>query len=191
MIDLYFWPTPNGKRITIQLEEASIPYTIKPINIGRGDQLTPDFLKISPSRMRKKWDSHEFLSGWRGGIGTGRKVEGLKVAGAGGLPIDSGGDLQEVTHSYQVVGSGREGEGPTDASDSAMTSLAQAGDRLEPAEDLFHSFPPPLAEQVAGMASAASVDRAVELLRNVRRDSMLTQCAHQLLFDRNPCRRPA
>jgi GSH-dependent disulfide-bond oxidoreductase len=46
MIDLYFWPTPNGKKITIQLEEAGIPYDIKPINIGRGDQLNPDFLKI-------------------------------------------------------------------------------------------------------------------------------------------------
>jgi GST-like protein len=49
MIDLYFWPTPNGKKITILLEEAGIPYNIKPINIGRGDQLTPDFLRISPN----------------------------------------------------------------------------------------------------------------------------------------------
>ena len=44
MIDLYFWPTPNGKKVTIQLEEAGIPYTIKAINIGRGDQLTPETL---------------------------------------------------------------------------------------------------------------------------------------------------
>jgi GST-like protein len=49
MIDLYYWPTPNGKKITILLEEAGMPYTIKPINIGRGDQLTPDFLKLSPN----------------------------------------------------------------------------------------------------------------------------------------------
>jgi GST-like protein len=49
MIDVYFWPTPNGKKVTILLEEAGIPYTIKAINIGRGDQLTPDFLKISPN----------------------------------------------------------------------------------------------------------------------------------------------
>ena len=49
MIDLYFWPTPNGKKVTIQLEEAGIPYTIKPIHIGRGDQLTPEFLRISPN----------------------------------------------------------------------------------------------------------------------------------------------
>jgi GSH-dependent disulfide-bond oxidoreductase len=49
MIDLYYWPTPNGKKVTILLEEAGISYTIKAINIGRGDQLTPDFLKISPN----------------------------------------------------------------------------------------------------------------------------------------------
>ena len=49
MIDLYFWPTGNGKKIVILLEELGLPYTIKPINIGRGDQLTPDFLKISPN----------------------------------------------------------------------------------------------------------------------------------------------
>ena len=48
MIDLYFWPTGNGKKTVILLEELGLPYTIKPINIGRGDQLTPDFLKISP-----------------------------------------------------------------------------------------------------------------------------------------------
>jgi GSH-dependent disulfide-bond oxidoreductase len=49
MIDLYFWPTGNGKKIVILLEELGLPYTIKPINIGRGDQLTPEFLKISPN----------------------------------------------------------------------------------------------------------------------------------------------
>jgi GST-like protein len=49
MIDLYFWPTPNGKKITILLEELGLPYNIKVINIGRGDQLTPDFLRISPN----------------------------------------------------------------------------------------------------------------------------------------------
>src|SRR5262250_1001934 len=49
MIDLYFWPTGNGKKIVILLEELGVPYRIKPINIGRGDQLTPDFLRISPN----------------------------------------------------------------------------------------------------------------------------------------------
>ena len=49
MIDLYFWPTGNGKKVVILLEELGLPYTFKPINIGRGDQLTPAFLKISPN----------------------------------------------------------------------------------------------------------------------------------------------
>src|SRR5215831_2290160 len=49
MIDLYFWPTGNGKKSVILLEELGVPYRIKPINIGRGDQLTPDFLRISPN----------------------------------------------------------------------------------------------------------------------------------------------
>ncbi|MBE9077540.1 glutathione S-transferase N-terminal domain-containing protein [Romeria aff. gracilis LEGE 07310] len=49
MIDLYYWTTPNGHKITIFLEEAEIPYTIHPINIGEGDQFQPEFLKISPN----------------------------------------------------------------------------------------------------------------------------------------------
>lgn len=49
MIDLYYWPTPNGHKITIFLEETGTPYRIVPINIGRGEQFQPDFLKIAPN----------------------------------------------------------------------------------------------------------------------------------------------
>ncbi|BAT60705.1 disulfide-bond oxidoreductase YfcG [Variibacter gotjawalensis] len=49
MIDLHYWPTPNGWKVTIFLEEAELPYTLKPVNIGRGEQFAPDFLKISPN----------------------------------------------------------------------------------------------------------------------------------------------
>lgn len=49
MINLYYWPTPNGHKITIFLEEAAIDYEIIPVNIGAGDQFKPDFLKISPN----------------------------------------------------------------------------------------------------------------------------------------------
>ena len=49
MIDLYYWPTPNGHKITIFLEETDTPYAIKPVNIGRGEQFDPDFLKIAPN----------------------------------------------------------------------------------------------------------------------------------------------
>jgi GST-like protein len=49
MIDLYYWTTPNGHKITIFLEEAGVPYTIKPVNISTGEQFEPEFLKISPN----------------------------------------------------------------------------------------------------------------------------------------------
>ncbi len=49
MIDLYYWPTPNGWKLTIALEELDLPYTVKPVNIGRGEQYTPEFLAISPN----------------------------------------------------------------------------------------------------------------------------------------------
>jgi GST-like protein len=49
MIDLYYWTTPNGHKITLFLEEAGVPYIIKPINIGKGEQFKPEFLKISPN----------------------------------------------------------------------------------------------------------------------------------------------
>jgi len=49
MIDLYFWPTPNGHKITMFLEEAGLDYQIHPINISVGDQFKPDFLSFSPN----------------------------------------------------------------------------------------------------------------------------------------------
>jgi GST-like protein len=48
-IDLYYWPTPNGWKITIALEEFSLPYRVHLINIGAGDQFAPEFLKIAPN----------------------------------------------------------------------------------------------------------------------------------------------
>ncbi len=49
MIELHYWPTPNGHKITLFLEEAGLPYTIVPVNIGKGAQFEPDFLKIAPN----------------------------------------------------------------------------------------------------------------------------------------------
>ena len=49
MIELYFWPTPNGVKITIALEELGLPYEVKLINIGKGDQFAPEFLAFSPN----------------------------------------------------------------------------------------------------------------------------------------------
>ena len=49
MIDLYYWTTPNGHKITIFLEETALPYKIIPVNISKGDQFEPEFLAISPN----------------------------------------------------------------------------------------------------------------------------------------------
>ncbi len=49
MIDIHFWPTPNGHKITIFMEEAGLDYRIIPVNIGKGEQFRPEFLKIAPN----------------------------------------------------------------------------------------------------------------------------------------------
>lgn len=59
MIDLYYWPTPNGWKISIALEELGLPYTVKPVNIGRGAQFAPDFLAISPNNRIPALVDHE------------------------------------------------------------------------------------------------------------------------------------
>ncbi len=48
-IDLYYWPTPNGRKLTIFLEEAELPYNVVPVDIAAGDQFEPEFLRISPN----------------------------------------------------------------------------------------------------------------------------------------------
>ena len=49
MIDVYYWTTPNGHKVTMFLEETKTPYRLVPVNIGRGEQFEPEFLRISPN----------------------------------------------------------------------------------------------------------------------------------------------
>jgi GST-like protein len=49
MIELYIWGTPNGKKVSIMLEEVGLPYNVHPINIGQGDQFKPDYIAINPN----------------------------------------------------------------------------------------------------------------------------------------------
>jgi len=68
MIDLYYWPTPNGHKISIMLEECDLPYNTIPVAIGRGDQFAPEFLKISPNnRMPAIVDHDTGISVFEGG----------------------------------------------------------------------------------------------------------------------------
>src|SRR5229473_2691624 len=59
MIDLYYWPTPNGHKVTIFLEEAGLDYKIVPVNIRKGEQFAPEFLKISPNNRMPAIVDHD------------------------------------------------------------------------------------------------------------------------------------
>ncbi len=59
MIDVYYWPTPNGHKVTIALEEMGLDYTIKPVNIGKGEQFDPEFLAFSPNNRMPAIIDHD------------------------------------------------------------------------------------------------------------------------------------
>ena len=59
MIDLHYWPTPNGWKVTIALAELGLPYTVRPVNIGRGEQFRPEFLAISPNNRMPAIVDHD------------------------------------------------------------------------------------------------------------------------------------
>lgn len=63
MLDLHYWPTPNGKKVTILLEELGFKYNIIPCNIGRGDQFSPEFLKLNPNHRMPVLVDHEPKAG--------------------------------------------------------------------------------------------------------------------------------
>ena len=63
MIDVHYWPTPNGWKVTIMLEECGLDYRIIPVDIGGGDQFKPDFLQISPNNRMPAIVDHEPLGG--------------------------------------------------------------------------------------------------------------------------------
>ena len=63
MIDLYYWTTPNGHKITMFLEEAGLPYRIVPINIGKGEQFAADFLRIAPNNRIPAIVDHQAADG--------------------------------------------------------------------------------------------------------------------------------
>ena len=66
MIDVYYWPTPNGWKVTIMLEECGLEYQIIPVDIGGGDQFKPEFLRLSPNNRMPAIIDHE--ADWRGRV---------------------------------------------------------------------------------------------------------------------------
>ena len=63
MIELHYWPTPNGHKVTLFLEEAGLPHRIVPVDIGRGEQFRPEFLKIAPNNRMPAIVDHEPADG--------------------------------------------------------------------------------------------------------------------------------
>jgi GST-like protein len=63
MIDIHYWPTPNGKKVTILLEECDLPYRVVPCSIGQGDQFKDEFLTISPNNRMPAMVDHEPVDG--------------------------------------------------------------------------------------------------------------------------------
>ena len=63
MIEVFYWPTPNGHKVTIFLEETGMTYKVSPINIGKGEQFQPDFLKIAPNNRMPAILDHQPADG--------------------------------------------------------------------------------------------------------------------------------
>jgi GSH-dependent disulfide-bond oxidoreductase len=63
MIDFYYWPTPNGWKVAIMLEECGLDYRVVPVNIGKGEQFRPEFLKISPNHRMPAIVDHDVAGG--------------------------------------------------------------------------------------------------------------------------------
>jgi GST-like protein len=101
MIELYYWPTPNGHKVSIMLEECGLEYEVKPIDIGAGDQFARDFLEISPNnRMPAIVDTETRVSVFEGGailIYLAEKTGNL-------LPADTAGRFETLQWLFWQAG---------------------------------------------------------------------------------------
>ena len=104
MIDLYYWPTPNGWKITIMLEECGLPYTLIPVNIGAGDQFKPDFLKISPNNRMPAIVDHAAAGGPLSIFESGAILIYLAEKTGRFLPVDIHGRFDALQWLFWQVG---------------------------------------------------------------------------------------
>ncbi len=110
MIDLYYWTTPNGHKITIFLEETGLPYTLKPVNIGKGEQFDPAFLAISPNNRIPAIVDHAPKDGGPAlsVFESGAILQYLAEKTGRLLPADPRGRMEVLQWLYWQVG----GQGP-------------------------------------------------------------------------------
>ena len=110
MIDLYYWTTPNGHKITMFLEETGLKYKIFPVNIGKGEQFKPEFLAISPNNRIPAMVDHEPKGGGKpiSVFESGAMLLYLAEKTGKFLPADStGATTRSSGHSGRWAGSGR------------------------------------------------------------------------------------
>ncbi len=104
MIDLYFWPTGNGKKISIMLEECGMKYKVIPVNINKGDQFKPEFLAISPNNKMPAIIDHDAEGGPLSIFESGAILEYLAEKSGKLLPRDVRGRYGVLSWVYWQVG---------------------------------------------------------------------------------------
>jgi GST-like protein len=104
LIDVYYWPTGNGKKITIMLEECGFEYNVIPVNIGKGDQFKPEFEAISPNNKMPAITDHDFSGGPISIFESGAILTYLAEKAGRFLPQDTRGKYQVLQWVFWQVG---------------------------------------------------------------------------------------
>ena len=104
MITLHYWPTPNGWKVAIMLEECGLPYTVKAVDIARGDQFAPDFLAISPNGRIPAITDDDAPGGPLSLFESGAILEYLATKSGQLLPADLHGRFNVLQWLYWQVG---------------------------------------------------------------------------------------
>lgn len=132
MIDVYYWPTGNGKKITIMLEECGLEYHVIPVNIGKGDQFKPEFISISPNSKMPAIVDHDVKGEPVTMFESGAILQYLAEKTGKFLPSDTRGKFQVLQWVYWQVG----GLGPM--AGQAHHFLRYSPQKIEYAMDRFH-----------------------------------------------------
>ncbi|GGC30232.1 thiol:disulfide oxidoreductase [Siccirubricoccus deserti] len=104
MIDFHYWPTPNGWKISIMLEECGLPYRMVPVNIGAGDQFRPEFLAISPNNRMPAIVDHDAPEGPVPVFESGAILLHLAARSGRFLPRDAKGHKECLEWLFWQVG---------------------------------------------------------------------------------------
>jgi len=104
MIDFYYWPTPNGWKVSIMLEETELPYRMVPVNIGKGDQFKPDFMAISPNNRMPAIVDHDTPNGPLPIFESGAILLHLAEKSGRFMPTDCVGRKQTMEWLFWQVG---------------------------------------------------------------------------------------